>query len=79
MPDMDGRQVFETLSARWPDLRHRVVFSSGDTVHPETRAYIQKMGRPCLDKPFRLESLAEVLASVVRAAGLPRAATGTHG
>ena len=79
MPDMDGRQVFETISRRWPDLRHRVVFSSGDTVHPETRAYIQRMGRPCLDKPFRLESLAEVLASVVRASGPPRAATGTHG
>jgi two-component system NtrC family sensor kinase len=77
MPDMDGRQVFETLSTRWPDLRHRVVFSSGDTVHPETRDYIQKMGRPCLDKPFRLESLAEVLSEVVRASGPPRAATGT--
>jgi PAS domain S-box-containing protein len=79
MPDLDGRQVFETLSTRWPDLRHRVVFSSGDTVHPETRAYIQKMGRPCLDKPFRLESLAEVLASVVRSSIPPRASTGTDG
>jgi PAS domain S-box-containing protein len=79
MPDMDGRQVFETISSRWPDLRHRVVFSSGDTVHPETRAYIRKMGRPCLDKPFRLESLAEVLASVVRSSSPPRSATGTDG
>jgi two-component system NtrC family sensor kinase len=79
MPDLDGRQVFETISTRWPELRHRVVFSSGDTVHPETRDYIQKMGRPCLDKPFRLESLAEVLSAVVRASTPPRAATGTEG
>lgn len=62
MPDLDGRQVFETIASRWPALRDRVVFTSGDTVHPDTRRFIEASGRPCLDKPFRLEVLAELLA-----------------
>ncbi|HET8946062.1 MAG TPA: ATP-binding protein, partial [Candidatus Polarisedimenticolia bacterium] len=64
MPGVDGRQVYETMRTRWPAQAERVIFASGDTVHPETRTFIQKSGRPCVDKPFRLEALAAVLDDV---------------
>ncbi|HUD72280.1 MAG TPA: ATP-binding protein, partial [Dongiaceae bacterium] len=76
MPDIDGRKVFEIIAQRWPHLRDRVVFASGDTVHPATRAFIEWSGRPCLEKPFRLERLEAMLLD---AAGEPAtlAPTGT--
>jgi len=64
MPGVDGRQVYETIRARWPDRARRVVFASGDTVHPDTRSFIARSGRACVDKPFRLESLASVLVAI---------------
>jgi CheY-like chemotaxis protein/anti-sigma regulatory factor (Ser/Thr protein kinase) len=76
MPGVDGRQVYETMRTRWPAQAERVVFASGDTVHPETRTFIAGTGRPCVDKPFRLEALA---AALDEAAGgtAPLPATGT--
>ncbi|HKQ97296.1 MAG TPA: ATP-binding protein, partial [Candidatus Polarisedimenticolia bacterium] len=62
MPDIDGRKVFEILVQRWPHLKPKVVFASGDTVHPATRAFIEWAGRPCIEKPFRLERLEAILA-----------------
>jgi signal transduction histidine kinase len=79
MPDMDGRQVFEIISSRWPQVRERVIFASGDTVRPETRAFIEKTGRPCVDKPFRIEALTTLLAEVVGGGAAHRPATGTEG
>jgi PAS domain S-box-containing protein len=79
MPDMDGRQVFEAIATRWPALRDRVVFSSGDVVHPETHAFVERTGRPCLAKPFRLEVLAEMLSGVARGTDLAQQVAGTGG
>ena len=78
MPGVDGRQVYETIRSRWPDRARRVIFASGDTVHPDTRAFIARSGRPCVDKPFRLEALASVIVAIATGeepADLP--ATGT--
>ena len=79
MPDMDGRQVFETIAARWPRLKERIVFASGDTVRPDTREFIETSGRPCVDKPFRLEALSALLADVVGRDTTELPATGTEG
>ena len=78
MPDIDGRKVFEIIAQRWPHLRDRVVFASGDTVHAATRAFVEWSGRPCLEKPFRLERLETLL---LEAAGDPEplTPTGTDG
>ncbi|HXH27541.1 MAG TPA: ATP-binding protein, partial [Candidatus Polarisedimenticolia bacterium] len=63
MPEMDGRQLFAEIRERWPAAARRVIFASGDTIHPETRRFIDTCGRPCLDKPFKLEALAAVIAA----------------
>jgi len=34
MPEMDGQQLFHEIRRRWPDLARRVIFASGDTLHP---------------------------------------------
>ena len=67
MPEMDGQQLYEVLRSRWPDIARRVIFASGDTIHPDTRSFIDRSGRPCVDKPFKLEVLAAAIADVARA------------
>jgi two-component system NtrC family sensor kinase len=65
MPEMDGQALFEEIRRRRPDLSERVVFASGDTLHPETRRFIDESGQACVDKPFELEVLKSAVASVV--------------
>ncbi|MGH9750397.1 MAG: hybrid sensor histidine kinase/response regulator [Candidatus Polarisedimenticolia bacterium] len=76
MPEMDGRALFQAIGERWPEQAGRVVFASGDTLQPETQSFLARSGRPCVDKPFRLEELA---TAVLMAAGdrkdPPRTAT----
>jgi CheY-like chemotaxis protein len=77
MPDLDGRRIFESICERWPDLKERIVFASGDTVHPGTRAFLERTGRPCIEKPFRLEVLAEILAAASQRSAEGLRPTGT--
>jgi two-component system, NtrC family, sensor kinase len=69
MPDMDGMELFEKIRTRSPDLSRRVIFASGDTVHPETRRFIERAARPCVDKPFKLEVLVAAIAAVANGDG----------
>jgi two-component system NtrC family sensor kinase len=64
MPEMDGRQLYDAIKSRWPDLSRRIVFASGDTLRPETQGFLARSGCPCVDKPFRLEALENAIASV---------------
>jgi two-component system NtrC family sensor kinase len=77
MPEMDGQQLFEEIRRRWPDMGRRVVFASGDTLHPATRHFLDHSGCPCVDKPFKLEHLANTIATLAGgAAPHPRSPAG---
>jgi CheY-like chemotaxis protein len=69
MPEMDGRSLFQTIGERWPDQARRVVFASGDTLQPETQSFLARSGRPCVDKPFRLEELTAAILEAAADAG----------
>jgi CheY-like chemotaxis protein len=68
MPDMTGRQMFEALAALNPAVADRVIFTTGDTVHEETRRFLGTVANPCLAKPFSLEALAEAVERILAAA-----------
>ena len=65
MPRLTGREFFEALQQRNPEAASRVVFSTGDTVHGDTTAFLASQPHPFLNKPF---SLAELRALLARAA-----------
>ncbi len=69
MPEMDGQTLFGIIQSRWPDMAARVIFASGDTIHPGTRQFILESGRPCVDKPFKLESLRGAIARMTQGGG----------
>ncbi len=64
MPEVSGREFYEILHQRHPDLAQRVVFSTGDTVRGDTLDFLEQQGRPCLSKPFSLTELRNVLAQL---------------
>ena len=69
MPRLTGREFFAALQERNPEAASRVVFSTGDTVHGDTTAFLEGQAHPFLNKPF---SLAELRALLARAAPAPR-------
>jgi two-component system NtrC family sensor kinase len=61
MPDMSGKQLFERLRAKAPELARRVVFTTGDTVSRDLRSFLQKSGQPFVSKPFKFEDIVQAL------------------
>jgi two-component system NtrC family sensor kinase len=64
MPRLGGREFYEELQRRSPERAARLVFSTGDTVRGDTLAFLESMRRPWLRKPFGLDELRGLLASV---------------
>lgn len=60
MPEVDGRRIFEELERTSPHLINRLVFMSGD-VRDRTRDFFDETGVECLQKPFELARLTELL------------------
>jgi len=61
MPGLNGRQVYEEIAKKWPEMAERFVFLTGDLVDPHTRAFLERVKRPVIEKPFQPEELVRVL------------------
>ncbi len=64
MPGLGGREFYERLMEVSPALGRLVVFSTGDTVRGDTRQFLEREGRPYLNKPFSLAELRNLLGLV---------------
>lgn len=64
MPRLGGREMYQTLSQMHPAVAGRMVFATGDTVRGDTLQFLERLGRPFLQKPFKLDELRRVLADV---------------
>ena len=64
MPNVNGREFYEALQRDRPELVERIVFSTGDTVRDDTLEFLEAQGRPCLQKPFSLVELRQVLCQL---------------
>jgi CheY-like chemotaxis protein len=62
---VDGGQVHAWLAQHRPDLASRVVFITGDIANEETVATLRQTGAPCVEKPFRVQQLIDVIASTM--------------
>ena len=61
MPDMDGAALWREISLRHPELAHRILFVTGDTLSPNAREFLRESRCASLDKPF---SKPELIAKV---------------
>lgn len=77
MPGMDGRQLFEAVRLRWPDLAERFIFSTGEIVSPEFQLFVERHRIPILLKPFDMDELLRTVRARLEAAGAHREAGGS--
>ncbi|HUJ12120.1 MAG TPA: response regulator [Verrucomicrobiae bacterium] len=61
MPGMDGVKFFESLKQANKTLAHRIVFVTGDTVSPETRAFLESTGNRWVTKPFNIQQIIDTV------------------
>lgn len=65
MPDLTGIQLFEWIEKALPAMTGRVLFTTGDSFDPDTRAFLDRSGVPHLGKPFDLKKLKETLTQML--------------
>jgi len=67
MPELPGSAFYALLTRQYPDLRHRVIFMTGDAIAPESVAFLQQCGQPWLQKPFTIAQVRTAIAQVLHA------------
>ncbi len=65
MPNIGGKDLYVWLKNHKPHLAGRLLFVSGDTVSPETQAFLEETGLPSLAKPFTLSDAKAVIEEVL--------------
>ena len=70
MPGMSGERLVGELERARPELRRRLLLTTGDTVGPEAERFVKDRGLPLLRKPFDIDELRQaVRAGLARGAG----------
>ena len=62
---VDGAQVHAWICEHRPELASRLVFITGDIANEETVATLRRTGAPCLEKPFRVRQLLDVIENTM--------------
>jgi signal transduction histidine kinase/CheY-like chemotaxis protein len=65
MPEMTGQAFFARIQKSYPPLAARVIFMTGDSISPETQAFLDGSGRPHFLKPFKLQDVIDAAEKLV--------------
>ena len=58
---VSGADVQTWIQRNRPALASRLVFITGDVANTETLALLRRTGAPCLEKPFRVRQLLDIV------------------
>ncbi len=58
---VSGADVQTWIRRNRPALAARLVFITGDVANTETIALLRRTGAPCIEKPFRVRQLLEIV------------------
>ncbi|MBI3109232.1 MAG: PAS domain S-box protein [Candidatus Rokubacteria bacterium] len=71
MPVLDGPGLYRALEREHPALTRRIAFMTGDSLSPQTRAFLDRSGVPTVEKPFDAAAVKRVIALILSAARPP--------
>ena len=60
-PVMNGKELFQHISEKHPELMDRVILTTGDVVGKDTQSFVDQTGRLFLPKPFSPEELRAIV------------------
>lgn len=67
MPNVSGADVYCEVTRKRPELASRFIFMTGGAFTAETRAFLEREDVACLEKPFELGQIREIVAERARA------------
>ncbi|MHB8574628.1 MAG: hybrid sensor histidine kinase/response regulator [Dehalococcoidia bacterium] len=65
MPGIDGIEFYRRVQAWDAKVASRIIFTTGDTVSPTTRDFLESAGNPYLPKPFRIADLKSLVTMML--------------
>jgi signal transduction histidine kinase/CheY-like chemotaxis protein len=63
MPGMDGPELYESACRLVPQLQHRFVFITGDSLTNRVTRFLERVGLPQVNKPFDTAAIRSVIAA----------------
>ncbi|RWP35300.1 MAG: PAS domain S-box protein [Mesorhizobium sp.] len=66
MADGDGPSFFYWLQEAKPHLAARIGFVTGDTLGPAAGRFLERSGRPVIEKPFRPDDVSRLVALLLQ-------------
>ena len=61
MPAMNGKELYQWLKEKHPQLAGRAIFATGSVIGKDTMTFIEQSGRPFLPKPFTPDELKDIV------------------
>jgi CheY-like chemotaxis protein len=61
MPEMTGKELYQWLEEKYPQLIIRVIFTTGSVLSGDTQIFMEQTGRPRLPKPFTAAELITIV------------------
>ena len=65
-PQMNGKELYQWLQEKHPQLAGRVIFTTGDVMGGDTLTFIEQAGRPYLPKPFTPDELKAIIRETLK-------------
>lgn len=67
MPEIPGAELYRIVTERWPQLAKRFIFITGGAFSPEARRFLQESVVDCINKPFQLDEILNLIDGRVSA------------
>ena len=68
-PVMNGKQLYQSILGRHPEVVSGVIFTSGDLLSGGTKSFLEQSGRLFLPKPFTPDELKSIVGEALRRRG----------
>ena len=65
-PVMNGRQLYQCIQEKHPELIDRVIFTTGDVMSKDIQVFLEQAARPFLPKPFTPGELRTIVRETLR-------------
>ncbi len=65
-PIMNGKQLYQCIQEKHPELIDGVVLTTGDVMGGDTQSFLEQSGRPFLPKPFAPDQLKIIVRETLR-------------
>lgn len=65
-PVMNGKELYQWINEKYPELVSRVIFTTGDTAEVHTQRFLKLAQRPYLPKPFTPDELRGIARETLR-------------